>query len=225
MLEKIITKLKSLANPKNVEGMARFGINPKNTLGISVWQVRDIAKIINKENDEETRHKLALSLWNTQIHEARLLAGFIDVPKLVSSQQMDNWVRDFDSWDICDQVCSNLYDKTPFAWDKITLWAKRDEEFARRAGFVVLTALSVHDKEASDEKFVSYFPLLKKYSTDERNFVKKAVNWAIRQIGKRNPTLNKKAIALSEELLKIDSKSARWIARDAIRELKNKKFK
>ncbi len=211
--KEIIKKLKSLANPKNVEGMARFGINTKNTLGISVYVVRSLAKKINKN------HSLALELWNSGIHEARLLACFIDEPDKVTEKQMEEWVKDFDSWDICDQTCSNLFDKTPFAYKKIYQWVKREEEFVRRTGFVLMATLSVHDKKAKDKDFEKFFPLIKKYSFDERNFVKKANNWALRQIGKRNLNLNKKAIKTAKEIQKLDSKSAKWIANDALREL------
>lgn len=215
--KEIIKKLKSLANPKNVEGMARFGINPNNTLGVSVPAVRDIAKKIGKN------HKLAKQLWDSKIHEARLLAGFIDIPEEVTEKQMEKWVKDFDSWDICDQLCGNLFDKTPFAYKKTFEWSKRKEEFVKRAGFVLMAVLSVHDKKAEDKKFEKFFSLIKKHSIDERNFVKKAVNWALRQIGKRNINLNKKAVKIAKEIKKINSKSAKWIALDALRELTDDK--
>jgi len=215
--KEIIKKLKSLADPKNVEGMARFGINSNNTLGISVYVVRDIAKEIGKN------HKLAKQLWDSKIHEARLLAGFIDMSEKVTEKQMERWVKDFDSWDICDQLCANLFDKTPFAYKKSFQWSKRKEEFVKRAGFVLMAVLSVHDKKAEDKKFEKFFPLIKKHSIDERNFVKKAVNWALRQIGKRNISLNKKAIKIAKEIKKIDSRSAKWIASDALRELTSDK--
>ncbi len=215
----IIKKLKSLSNPKNVAGMAKFGINSHNTLGISVYVIRDIAKKIGKN------HELAQQLWDSKIHEARLLAGFIDNPERVSEKQMEKWVKDFDSWDICDQVCSNLFDKTSFAYKKAFEWSKRKKEFVKRAGFVLMAVLAVHDKETKDKKFEQFFPIIKKHSTDERNFVKKAVNWALRQIGKRNLNLNRKAIRITREIQKINSKSARWIANDAIREMTNEKVK
>jgi 3-methyladenine DNA glycosylase AlkD len=212
--KEIISLLKKHRNPKNVAGMARFGINTKNTLGISIPFLRSLAKKIGKD------HQLASQLWRTKIHEARLLAGFIGDPKLVTAKQMDSWVKDFDSWDICDQVCSNLFDQTPFAHQKAVQWAKRREEFVRRAGFVMMAALSVHDKKASDGKFLKFFPLIEKYSTDERNFVRKAVNWALRQMGKRkNSKLKKPALALAAKLSKSVSASARWIGKDAYREL------
>lgn len=216
--KEVIVLLKKHANPNNVAGMARFGINPKNTLGIGIPYLRELAKKIGKN------HQLAQQLWKTKIHEARLLAGFIDDHKLVTVKQMESWVKDFDSWDICDQVCSTLFDKTPYAYPKAKQWAKRKEEFVRRAGFVMMACLAVHDKKAPDKKLQQFFPLIEKYSTDERNFVKKAVNWALRQIGKRrNSKLRKPALALSAKLSKADSPSARWIGKDAFRELKNLK--
>lgn len=215
----IIALIKKSGNPKNVEGMARFGINPKNTYGVSIPFLRNLAKKLGENQ------ALSEELWKTGIHEARLLAGFIGSPGSVTEEQMEDWVRDFDSWDICDQVCSNLFDRTQFAWKKAQEWPERKEEFVRRAGFVMMAALSVHDKKARDEDFLKFFPLIRKYSTDERNFVRKAVNWALRQIGKRNQNLNKKAILLASELPEIDSKSARWIANDAMRELKSEAVK
>ena len=211
--EKILKQLKSLSNPEAVAGMARFGINTKNTYGVSIPDLRKMAKGIGKN------HILAQKLWDSGIHEARILAGMIDLPERVTEKQMEHWVKDFDSWDVCDQVCSNLFDKTKFAYPKAIKWSKRNEEFIKRAGFVLMAALAVHDKEASDKEFLKFLPIIKREATDERNFVKKAVNWALRQIGKRNPSLNKMAIQTAKELQRTDSKSARWIASDAIREL------
>ena len=213
----IIQKIKSLANPKNVEGMARFGINPANTYGVSIPVLRKMAKEIGKD------HELAMELWASGIHEARLLACFIDRPDMVTEEQMEGWVKDFDSWDVCDQCCSNLFDRTPVAYQKVVAWCEREEEFVRRAGFVLMACLAVHDKKADDRAFIKFLPLLKKYATDERNFVKKAVNWALRQIGKRNLNLNEMAVKTAGEIKQIDSKSARWIASDAIRELTGEK--
>jgi len=209
----IIHKIKSLANADNVAGMARFGINPANNYGLSVPTLRKMARETGKN------HELALRLWTSGIHEARLLASFIDRPDMVTGEQMESWARDFDSWDICDQCCSNLFDRTPLAYEKALEWCEREEEFVRRAGFVLMAALSVHDKKASDEDFLIFLPRIKKHATDERNFVKKAVNWALRQIGKRNTNLNRAAIKTAAEIQQIESKSARWIAADAIREL------
>ncbi|MFH1714353.1 MAG: pantetheine-phosphate adenylyltransferase [Candidatus Nealsonbacteria bacterium] len=217
--EEIVRKLKSLANKKNVEGMARFGINPKKSkvLGVSVYVIRDMAKKIGKN------HKLAQQLWNSKIHEARWLAGFIEDPSLVTEEQIEKWVKDFDSWAVCDTVCSALFWKTKFAKKKIFEWSRRKEEFVKRTSFVLMAVLSVHDKAAKDSDFEKFFPLIKKHSVDERNFVKKAVNWALRQIGKRSLGLNKKALVVAKDIEKMDSRSAKWIAKDAIRELEAKR--
>jgi 3-methyladenine DNA glycosylase AlkD len=215
--EKLLKKLKSMEKPENVEGMARYGINPKNNLGISIYKLRPIAKEIGKNHD------LALKLWNSGIHDARLLACFIDDPKKVTSKQMDLWAYNFDSWDICDQACTSLFDLTPFAWEKILKWSKHEKEFVKRGAFSLIAGLAVHDKRANDKMFEKIFPIIIRESNDDRNYVKKAVNWALRNIGKRNKVLNKKAIETAKNILKIDSKTARWIANDAIRELTSEK--
>jgi len=215
--EEVMEKLKSMASPKDVQGMARYGINPKNNFGISIYKLRPLAKEIGKD------HKLALRLWDSGIHDARLLAVFIDDPVELTSEQMDFWAKDFDSWDVCDQACTSLFDMSPLAWKKVSDWAERKEEFVKRAAFSLLAGLAVHDKKASDEQFTDFADLFKKHATDERNYVKKAVNWAIRNIGKRNEILNERMIALSKKILLLDSKSARWIANDAIRELTSEK--
>jgi 3-methyladenine DNA glycosylase AlkD len=214
-LDDIIDELKSYANPANVAGMARFGISQVNTLGVSIPVLRQIARRAGRD------HTLALGLWESGIHEARILAAFVDDPKLVGEEQMDHWVAEFDSWDVCDQVCSNLFDKTPFAYQKAADWVGREQEFVRRAGFVLMAGLAVHDKRADDARFEAFYPLIKRYAVDERNFVKKAVNWALRQIGKRSRALNASAITLAADIQDIDSKAARWIAADALRELTN----
>ncbi|MBU0476655.1 DNA alkylation repair protein [Patescibacteria group bacterium] len=212
--KEILKEFKSLSNPENVAGMARFGIKSKSKIyGIRIPELRRIAKKTGKD------HKLALELWSSRIHEARILASMIDESEKVTKEQMEDWVKDFDSWDVCDQVCGNLFDKTEFAFQKAIEWADRKEEFVKRASFAIIAWLAVHNKKMEDKKFLKLFVLIKKASTDERNFVKKAVNWALRQIGKRNLNLNKRAIALAKEIKKIDSKSAKWIAADAIREL------
>ena len=216
-LEQVLRELRSMANPKNVEGMARFGISSEGTLGISIYDLRPMAKRVGKD------HELAAKLWASGIHEARLLASFMDEPEKVTEKQMEQWVLDFDSWDIVDQVCSNLFDQTRFAHAKAVEWSEREEEFVKRAGFVLMAALSVHDKDASDKDFQKFFPIIKRESTDERNFVKKAVNWALRQIGKRNQSLNRNAIKVAESISKTDSRSARWVAADALRELRSEK--
>jgi len=209
----IIKKLKSLVNPKNVAGMARFGINSKNTLGGSIPKLRTLAKKIGKNR------KLAQKLWDSKIHEARILAGMVDDVAQVTEKQMDKWVRDFDSWDVCDQVCMNLFRYTKEAPKKCFEWSKNRSEFIKRAGFALMASLAFAKNEMSDAEFKKFMPIIKRESADERNYVKKAVNWALRQIGKRNKNLNKEAIKVAREILKIDSKAAKWIAKDAIREL------
>ncbi len=213
MEKALIKRLRSFSDPEAVAGMARFGINPKNTYGVSIPVLRKMAKEVGPN------HQLAQRLWNSGIHEARILAGMIDLPGEVTGKQMERWVRDFDSWDVCDQVCSHLFDRTKFARKKATDWSKRREEFVKRAGFVLMAALAVHDRKAGDKRFLKFLPIIKREARDERNFVKKAVNWALRQIGKRNLCLNRAAILTAKEIHGIDSKTARWIASDAIREL------
>ena len=214
--KEILKRLKSLGNSRAVEGMARFGINPKNAYGVSIPKLRQLAKGIGKD------HKLAEMLWDSDIHEARILASMIDKIELVTKNQAEKWVKDFDSWDVCDQVCSNLFEDTPFAYKKALEWSKRKEEFVKRAGFVMMARLAVSDKEAADNKFIDFFSLIKRSSTDKRNFVKKAVNWALRQIGKRNKKLNQLAIKTANEIKEINSKDAKWVATDALRELESR---
>jgi 3-methyladenine DNA glycosylase AlkD len=193
--------------------MARFGINPKNTYGVSIPRLRKLAKQTGMD------HSLAQQLWKSGIHEARILAGMIDDPKLATEAQMERWVKHFDSWDVCDQCCLNLVEKTPFAYRKCMEWSSREEEFAKRAGFVLMARLAVSDKQAEDHRFERFLHRIKREASDERNFVKKAVNWALRQIGKRNRRLNREAIETAKEIRNMDSQSATWIAADAIREL------
>ncbi|MBN1924110.1 MAG: DNA alkylation repair protein [Nanoarchaeota archaeon] len=213
----IIKNLKSLKNEKNIDGMARFGITGKKVLGISIYVLRDFAKKLGKN------HELALKLWKSGFHEARHLAVFTEELDKVTPEQMNDWVNDFEAWDDTDQACTSLFDKTPHAWSKVKEWSKSDKEFVKRAAFSLLAGLATHDKTAKDEQFIQLFPVIKKASTDERNFVKKAVNWALRNIGKRNKNLNKRAVEFSKKLLKSNSKSAKWIASDAIRELSSEK--
>lgn len=211
--KQVINRLKSLSDPEAVKGMARFGINPKNTYGVSIPNLRKLAKEIGRN------HELAQQLWETGIHEARILASMIDNPEEVTNEQMESWVKDFDSWDVCDQCCNNLFQKTRFAYQKAIEWSSRKEEFVKRAGFVLMACLAVSDKKAADNPFVTFLSVIQKEAVDNRNYVKKAVNWALRQIGKRNPALNKKAIETAEEIQKVDSRSSRWISSDALREL------
>ena len=214
---KIIKELESLSNPEDVEGMARFGINSKKAYGVRMPEVRRIARESGKN------HELAQKLWKHGYIETRIMASIIEDPKLVSEEQMENWVSAFNSWDVCDQCCINLFRKTPFAYEKISEWGNREEEFVKRAAFALIATLAVHDKKADDSKFEEFFPLIIKESSDNRNFVKKAVNWALRQIGKRNKSLNQEAILIAKKIQNQDYKSAKWIANDALKELKGEK--
>lgn len=209
----ILENLKSLSNPKAVEGMARFGINTARAYGISIAILRKMARETGKDHD------LAQELWASDIHEAQILASIIDDPAKVTEAQMENWVRCFDSWDLCDQCCQNLFGSTIFAYRKAVEWSSNDREFIKRAGFVLMARLAFSDKKASDSQFERFLPIIKRESADDRNYVKKAVNWALRQIGKRNARLRQKAIETARELQQTDSRSARWIAADALREL------
>jgi len=211
--EKVIKKLKSLSNPEAIIGMARYGITPENTYGASIPNLRKIAK------EEGINHKLAQGLWNTNIRETKILASMIEDPEMVTDEQIEGWVKEFNYWEICDQCCMNLFEKTKFAYKKAVEWSSREKEFIKRAGFVLMARLAVSDKKADDKRFEKFFPIIKREATDDRNYVKKAVNWALRQIGKRNLNLNNKAINTAKEIQKIDSKSAKWIALDALREL------
>jgi 3-methyladenine DNA glycosylase AlkD len=211
--KEIIKKIKSLSSSKNREGMERFGINIATAYGTSVPALRKIAKQIGKN------HNLAIELWHTKIHEAQILASMIAEPEKLTEKQMDEWIKDFNSWDVCDQVCLNLFDKTAIAYKKAGEWSARYDEFEKRAGFALMAALATHDKNAPDKNFIKFLPIITRKSGDDRNFVKKSVNWALRQIGKRNLTLNKLAIKTAEEIQKIDSKTAKWMATDALHEL------
>lgn len=212
-LERILAELKSLGSETNRNGMARFGIAVETAFGVKHPELKAIARQYRRD------HELAAELWASGYHEARLLATMIADPKQVTETQADAWVKDLSSWDICDGFTGSLIDRTPFAYKKAQEWARRKEEFVRRAGFALMAWLPVHDKQAADDKFDPFFPLIVEYSTDERNFVKKAINWALRQLGKRNRALNRKAIETARKVAKIDSKSARWIAKDALKEL------
>lgn len=196
--------------------MKRFGIDNQSALGIPLPELRKIAKGI------KTNHDLALALWKINIHEAKLLASMIADPKQFTEPQADEWVHDFYSWDICDQVCGDLLDRTNFALNKAIEYTNSTEEFVKRAGFVLIAAFAVHNKKAPDDAFLAFFPIMEREAWDNRNFVKKAVNWALRQVGKRNSTLRFHAIATAQRILLQNTKSARWIATDALNELSGK---
>lgn len=209
----VLARLRPMANPRNVQGMARFGINTSNTLGISLWDLRKVAKSLG------TDHELATQLWNSGVHEARMLAAFVDDPRRVTVGQMDSWVLDFNSWDVCDTATTDLFHRTPFAHAKAIEWSRAPEEFVKRAGFAMMAGIAWHDKAAKDADFLPFLDAIERDASDDRNFVRKAVNWALRNIGKRNLSLNRKAIATARRIQKIDSRAARWISLDALREL------
>ena len=211
-VEDILSELRTLSSPDHFNKIARFGINNSKALGVKVPLIRQIAK------KEGKNHDLALALWKTDIHEARLLAGMIENPKMITEKQFDTWVSDFDSWDICDLTCSVL-GKTPFSLPKIEEYSLHQAEYVKRTAFVLMCEQALHHKNAENELFYHFFELIEREAWDDRNFVRKAVNWALRQIGKRNEILRVKAIETCEHLLLQDFKSARWIAKDAIREL------
>jgi 3-methyladenine DNA glycosylase AlkD len=213
VLAQVVAELRAHANPANVAGMARYGISASGTLGVNVPRLRSMAKQLGPN------HRLALRLWDTGIHEARILAAMVDDPALVTNRQMERWVRDLDSWDICDGLCHCLLRYTPAAFDKAAEWAGAQPEFVRRAGFALMAGLAVKAKQASDAQFEAFLPLIAAAASDDRNMVKKAVNWALRQVGKRNLRLHAKAIRAAEAIRLQDSRSARWIAADALREL------
>jgi len=205
--------LKKDARPAELAGMARFGINAEHRLGLSVPAMRRAARILGRD------HALALALWDTGIPDARIVAGMVADPAKLTSRQMDRWVRDFSSWDVCDQVCASAFRGSPLAWRRVPVWARRRGEFVRRAAFALLATLAVHDREAGDERFVAMLALVEATAADERNYVKKAVSWALRTIGKRSRTLNTEAIRTATRIRQQDSCAARWIAADALREL------
>lgn len=221
-IEPIIRKLEILGSPENVAGMARFGIRTKKAFGIPAPRLKQFAREVKKQAVD--RHVLALELWETGIYDARVIAFLIDDPKKVTKKQMDSWVKVFDNWATVDGTCSYLFCRTPFAYEKAVEWAGKKPEFIKRAGFAMMAFLAVHDKKADDAKLAAFLPIIEKHSDDERNFVKKAVNWALRQIGKRNLTLNKLAIEAAERIRLQNTKPARWIAADALRELNSDKI-
>jgi 3-methyladenine DNA glycosylase AlkD len=212
-LEQVMSRLHALADPNWAAGMAHGGINTQQALGVAIPKLRLLAKDIGRD------HALALALWETGIHEARILASMLADPKQVTQALMEAWAADFNSWDLVDQVCGNLFDRTPYAYSQALAWSERPQEFVRRAGFALMAWLAVHDKKAADARFEPFFPAILRQATDQRNFVKKAVNWGLRNIGKRNLALNAYAIATAQQMAQLDDKTAQWNAKDALKEL------
>jgi len=218
----LVEELERRADPANVEGMAQFGISGAGTLGVSMRDVRALGReaLRDHRRDGAWRHALAQCLWESEIHEARILASIAEDPGSVTPAQARAWATAIDSWDVCDQLCMNLLRRTPFAWELIAEWSRRDEEFVRRAGFVLIATLAVHAKGEPDSRFSGLLQLIPDGAADERPMVHKAVNWALRQIGKRGGSLHTQALALAEELAESEVRSARWVGRDAARELR-----
>ncbi len=218
-VKRIIKSFKENGNLANLAGMQRFGIRFDEAFGCNIPFLRRLAK------EYKNNHELALELWKTGIHEARILSFLIDEPAKVTEKQMEMQLKDVKSWDICDGLCSNLFRKTEFAYEKALEWSYRSAEFEKRAGFVMMAVMAVHDKKMCDDDFNKFFERIISESTDDRNFVKKAVNWALRQIGKRNDVLHKKAIEYAERIAEQDSRTAKWIAKDALREFQSETTK
>ncbi len=215
-LNEILARLDSLADPAVKASQGRFGIQVETSLGISLYTLREIAKGIKD-------HALAVGLWETGIHESRLLAAMVEEVSQVTREQCEQWVRDFNSWDVCDNVTDDVFIYTPFTMELITTWATRDEEFVKRAAFAMIAEITIHRKDIPDNIIADLYPLITSASVDGRNFVKKAVSWALRNIGKNRPGLRKSVRELAEALMESDSRSSRWVARDTLNEL-NKKF-
>jgi 3-methyladenine DNA glycosylase AlkD len=213
--EKTISRLRAMADPSNIPGQARYGIDTSNSLGISMTQLRPLAREIGRD------HVLALSLWDSGVREARILATLVDDPKQVTPEQMESWAADFASWEVVDAACCNLFDRTEHGYTKALEWAGREEEFVKRAGFSLMAGIAVHDRRAADDRLLALLPVIERESCDRRNFVRKAVNWALRQIGKRNPALNEAAISAAERIAAMDCQGAHWVASDALKELRS----
>jgi 3-methyladenine DNA glycosylase AlkD len=213
-VESVIAALKKLSSRHTRDGMARYGLPSDKAFGVGVGQMQQLAKRLGRN------HELAEALWQTGWYEARMMAAFLDEPERVTAAQMDRWCRDFDNWGIVDTVCFKLFDVTPHAIRKAEQWSGRKEEFQKRAGFVLMACVGVHNKQAGDEQFKKWLPLIETGANDERNFVKKGVSWALRVIGRRSLELNAAAIELAERLSTSSQASARWIGKDALRELK-----
>lgn len=214
-VKRVVAELRRFSEKRNIEGMARFGIRAKKVLGVSKPRIDELARKIGRN------HALALRLWETGIHDARILAGMIAEKERVTAALMDQWVKHFDNWDICDGTCCHLFVFAEPAWTRAFAWSTRKEEFQKRAGFALAAYLAVHDKTAPNAAFQKYLKVIEREAEDERNFVRKAVNWALRNIGKRNIKLNREAIRVAEKLRRRDSRAARWIAADALRELRS----
>jgi len=212
-VEETLAWLERRGSKKNRDGMARYGITAKKAYGVSMATMLGLRKKLGRD------HELAIALFRTGWYEARIMASFVAEPERVTPALMDRWARAFDSWAVCDSMCFHLFDRTPHAWRKVHEWARRDEEFVKRASFALIASLTVHDKEAPDSAYLKALPLIEKAASDPRNFVKKAVNWALRSVGKRNAALHAASVAVARRLASSDDAAARWVGKDALREL------
>jgi len=208
-----VAALKRLASKKTRDGMLRYGIPQDNAFGVPVSKIQQLAKQLGRS------HELAAALWETGWYEARMLAAYVDEPERVTPAQMDRWCRDFDNWGIVDTVCFVLFDRTPHAWGKVEPWSGKRAEFEKRAGFVLLACLAAHDKAARDAQFLALLPLVERHAGDERNFVKKGISWALRMVGRRSPALHAAAVKVAKRLAQAPEPAARWVGKEALREL------
>jgi len=209
----VLAELEAMSTKRDRENLKRFGITANKAFGVSMVNMQKLAKRLGRN------HELAAALWKTEWYEARMLTSFVDDPARVTSAQMDRWCRDFDNWGICDTICFHLFDRTPHAWSKVNRWHDERGEFVRRAAFALLASLALHDKQTGDEPFVEALALVERAATDDRNFVKKGVSWALRLIGRRNRFLNTQAVRVSRRLAASPAAAARWIGKGALREL------
>jgi 3-methyladenine DNA glycosylase AlkD len=210
-----LASLENMSTQRDRDNLARFGIEATNPLGVSMSNIQVLAKRLGRS------HELAAALWDTNVYEARMLTSFVDEPERVTAAQMDRWCRDFDNWGICDTLCFKLFDQTPHAWAKVAQWGDQRDEFVKRAAFALLASLAGHDKSATDEQFLECLPLIERAATDERNFVKKGVSWALRTLGRRNAVLNEAAVVVARRLAASPEPAARWIGKGALKELTN----
>ena len=209
----VLAWLKQKGTRRTVLGMARYGIEAKRAFGVPMGTLLSLRKKLGKD------HALATELWASGWYEARLLASLVGDPARVTPRQMNAWATSFENWADCDTVCFNLFDRTPFAWDRARQWVKSPREFVKRGGFVLMACLALHDKAAPDKRFLALLPLIERGAKDERNFVKKAVSWALRGIGRRNRSLHAAAVAVAKRLALLQQPAARWVGHDALRQL------
>lgn len=217
--ESVIATLRRLATKATLDGMTRYAIPSHNALGVSVSDLQKEAKRIGRN------HELAEALWQTNIYEARMMSSFLDEPEKVTSAQMDRWCKDFDSWAICDTVCFHLFDRVPHAYKKVAQWQSKKEEFVKRGAFALLACLALHDKEADNEPFANGLQFIEAAASDERNFVKKGVNWALRAIGCINASMQEAAIVVASRLAASTNATERWVGKDALRQLSKRQQK